>query len=127
MTKQEPGNLRVQSASHRVCAAFAYAHRPWRAGQPFNTATATRSTTVIATLGPVFATAFPPGTDQGDTRARPEIWSDADKFKQAMDRYLAESNKLVDAAKSGNADTFRTQFGSLAKACDSCHDDFRKK
>lgn len=95
--------------------------------QPFNAANATRQATVVATLAPVFATAFPAGTDQGDTRARPEIWSDADKFKQAMDRYLAESSKLVDAAKSGNADNFKTQFGALAKACDSCHDDFRKK
>lgn len=95
--------------------------------QPFDAAAATRAANVIATLAPVFATAFPAGTDQGETRARPEIWSQADKFKQAMDRYIAEANKLVDASKSGNADNFKNQFGALAKTCDSCHDDFRKK
>lgn len=98
-----------------------------KGAQPFDAAAATRSANVIATLAPVFATAFPAGTDHGDTRARPEIWSQGDKFKAAMDRYLAESTKLVDAAKSGNADNFKTQYGALAKACDSCHDDFRKK
>jgi len=95
--------------------------------QPFDAAAATRSANVIATLAPVFGTAFPTGTDQGDTRARPEIWSQGDKFKAAMDRYLAESSKLVDAAKSGNADSFKAQYGALAKACDGCHDDFRRK
>lgn len=95
--------------------------------QAFNAANATRAATVVATLAPVFASAFPAGTDQGETRARPEIWSDPDKFKQAMDRYLAESTKLVEVARSANADAFRTQFGALAKSCDSCHDDFRKK
>lgn len=95
--------------------------------QPFDAAAATRAANVIATLAPVFATAFPAGTDQGDTRARPEIWSQADKFKVAMDRYIAEANKMAEAAKSGNEGNFKAQFGTLSKACDSCHDDFRKK
>jgi cytochrome c556 len=98
-----------------------------KGAQPYDAAAATREATVIATLAPVFATAFPAGTDHGDTRARPEIWSQPDKFKAAMDRYLAEANKMVDAAKSGSADTFKGQFGALAKTCDNCHDDFRRK
>jgi len=98
-----------------------------KGAQPYDAAAATRAATVIATLAPVFATAFPAGTDQGDTRARPEIWSQPDKFKMAMDRYIADANKMVEAAKSGNADSFKAQFGMLNKTCDSCHDDFRKK
>jgi cytochrome c556 len=96
--------------------------------QPFDQAEATRIANIIATLAPAFATGFPAGTDQGgNTRALPEIWSQPDKFKQLMDRYIAESAKTLDVAKSGNADAFRTQFGNLSKACDACHDDFRKK
>lgn len=98
-----------------------------KGAQPFDAAAATRAATVISTLAPVFATAFPTGTDQGDTRARPEIWAQPDKFKAAMDRYTAEANKMVEAAKSGNEGNFKTQFGALAKSCDNCHDDFRKK
>jgi cytochrome c556 len=95
--------------------------------QPMDAAAVTRAANVIATLAPVFAASFPAGTDHGDTRARPEIWSQPDKFKQLMDRYVAEANKMVDAGKSGSADTIRTQFGALAKTCEACHDDFRKK
>jgi cytochrome c556 len=95
--------------------------------RPMDAAEVARAAQVIATLAPVFATAFPAGTDQGDTRARPEIWSQPDKFKQLMDRYVAESAKLVDVAKAGNSDAIKSQIGTLAKACDACHDDFRKK
>lgn len=94
---------------------------------PYSAAAATRAATAIATLAPLFATSFPAGTDAGDTRARPEIWSQADRYKQAMDRYVAEAAKMVDAAKSGNADAFRSQYGALSKTCSGCHDDFRKK
>lgn len=94
---------------------------------PYNQAAATKAATTIATLAPLFAASFPAGTDGHDTKARPEVWSQADKFKAAMDRYVAEATKMADVAKSGNADTFRTQFGVLSKTCSACHDDFRMK
>ena len=94
--------------------------------KPIDIAEASRVANVIATLAPVFATGFPAGTDQGDTRAKPEIWAQPDRFKQAMDRYNAEAGKMLEVAKSGNADNFKSQFSTLAKACDSCHDDFRR-
>ena len=120
--------IRLRKATQTVTLSQVRQMAPMVKGtQPFDAAVATRAATLISTLAPVFATAFPAGTDQGDTRARPEIWSQGDKFKAAMDRYFAESNKLVDAAKSGNVDSFKSQFGALSKACDSCHDDYRKK
>ena len=127
--QQKPENyIRFRKANQQVVI---FHMRPLAAmakgQQPFDAAEAARVANVIATLAPVFATGFPAGTDQGDTRARPEIWSQPDKFKQLMDRYAAEANKTLDAAKSGNADNFRTQVGNLSKACDACHDDFRKK
>jgi cytochrome c556 len=70
---------------------------------------------------------FVKGTDSGDTRARPEIWTDNDTFKERAERLQAETAKLVDAAKSGDAGQLKTQVGATAKACSNCHDDFRKK
>jgi len=127
--QEKPENyVRVRKATQVISAFHMRQLAPMAKGQQaVDAAAATRAATVIATLAPVFASAFPAGTDQGDTRARPEIWSQPDKYKQAMDRYLAEASKMVDAAKSGNADNIRTQFGALAKTCDSCHDDFRRK
>jgi cytochrome c556 len=88
-------------------------------------AQAARAANVVATLAPVFASAFPPGTDQGDTRARPEIWTQREKFDEYMNRFVSESAKLAEATKGGG--DWKGQFGTLAKVCDSCHDDFRKK
>ena len=41
-----------------------------------------------------------------------------------MNRYVSEAAKLPDAVKSGD---FKSQFGTVAKTCDNCHDDFRSK
>jgi cytochrome c556 len=94
---------------------------------PYDQGAATRAASTIATLAPMFAKSFHAGTNGHDTRARPEVWSQADRYKTAMDRYVAEATKMVDAAKAGNVDTLRTQFGALSKTCSSCHDDFRMK
>lgn len=92
---------------------------------PMDAAQAARAANVVATLAPVFATAFPPGTDKGETRAKPEIWTQRDKFDEYMNRFVSESAKLAEATKSGG--DWKSQFGTLAKVCDSCHEDFRSK
>lgn len=71
---------------------------------------------------------FGPGTDTGaPTKAKPEIWKDAAKFKQYQDALQAEAVKLVAAAKQGNLDAVKGPFGAVGKACSNCHDDFRSK
>jgi cytochrome c556 len=97
--------------------------------RPMDAAEAARNANIIAMLAPIAATAFPAGTEKTSeqSRAKPEIWSQPDKFKQYMDRFAAEATKMADAAKSGNPDSIKTQFGALGKACGTCHDDFRTK
>ena len=71
---------------------------------------------------------FTPGSDQGaPTKAKPEIWKDAAKFKQAQDALIAASAKLVAAAKTGTLDAVKGPFGDVGKTCSACHDDFRNK
>ena len=71
---------------------------------------------------------FGPGTDAGaPTKAKPEIWKDAAKFKQYQDALQAETVKLVAAAKVGTLDAVKGPFGAVGKACGTCHDDFRAK
>ena len=71
---------------------------------------------------------FTPGSDQGaPTRAKPEIWKDAAKFKQHQDALIAASGKLVAAAKTGTLDAVKGPFGDVGKTCGACHDDFRSK
>lgn len=71
------------------------------------------------------ATLFPSGTAKGEaenSRAKPEVWTDADAFKAAADKLIAESEKLVAAANSGDMDAFKAQFPMTAQACGGCHE-----
>jgi cytochrome c556 len=71
--------------------------------------------------------AFGDGTDKGDTRAKPEIWREAAKFKEGADKLQAEATKLAAAAKTGNLDNLKAAFGSTAGSCKACHDAYRKE
>jgi cytochrome c556 len=76
---------------------------------------------------PLRPSAFGEGTDKGDTKANPEIWKEAPKFKEAVDKFQAESVKLAAAAKTGKLDDLKTAFGNTAATCKGCHDTFRAK
>ena len=73
------------------------------------------------------AAGFIAGTDKGDTRAKPEIWSEADKFKAGMTKMQDEMGKLNAAAKTGDLAQLKTAFGSAAQTCKACHDNYRKE
>lgn len=94
---------------------------------PYDKDTFARGATIIATLSKAAPDAFPPGSDVGDTRAKPEIWSDPAKFKTAMENFQKEAAKLAETAQTGDVGAIKSQFGNLGKACKACHDDFRKK
>ena len=85
---------------------------------------------VIAITAKMKAEAFAAGTEKiadTETRAKPEIWSEPEKFKQALDRFQADVIKLTEAANTGTLDTVRPAFGAVAKDCSACHDAFRTK
>ena len=93
---------------------------------PFDAKVAADNADVLATVAKLPWTAFGEGTDKGETRAKPEIWKEAAKFKEAADKNQAEITKLVAAAKTGNLDNLKAAFGSAAPTCKACHDNFRK-
>lgn len=69
---------------------------------------------------------FVEGTDKGETRALPKIWSEQDKFRAAAAKMQEEMSKLNAAAKSGNVDAIKTAVGATGGACKACHDSYRK-
>jgi len=70
--------------------------------------------------------AFGEGTDKGaPTRARPEVWSNAAKFKADAEKMQGEMAKLDAAAKTGTLDAIKAAVGGVGGACKGCHDDFR--
>lgn len=70
---------------------------------------------------------FGPGTDKGETRAKPEIWSDKARFDDLANKMQGELSKLAVAAKSGNLDAIKAAVNSTSGSCKACHDDFRSK
>lgn len=93
---------------------------------PFDAKAAAESANIVHTLAGLPWAAFGPGTDKGaPTRAKPEIWSDAAKFKAASDKMVGEVAKLDTATKSGSLDAIKAAMGAVGSSCKACHDDFR--
>lgn len=93
---------------------------------PYDAKMAAENADVVLTLSKLPWAAFGEGTDKGDTRAKPEIWKEAAKYKEAADKMQAEIGKLNVVAKSGNIDALKAAFGPAAASCKACHDNFRK-
>ena len=95
---------------------------------PFNKDVAARHAAVISDISdlPLTLGAFGPGTDKGaQHKASPKIWSEADKFKAAYEKFAAEARKLPAAA--ADVGTLKVAVGDVGKTCKGCHDDFRQK
>lgn len=93
---------------------------------PYDAKAAADNADVIAAVAKLPWTAFGEGTDKGETRAKPEIWKESAKFKDAADKAQAELGKVVAAAKTGNLDALKAAMGPAGSSCKSCHDNFRK-
>lgn len=70
--------------------------------------------------------AYPAGSDSGETKAKPAIWTDRAKFDEAGKKAFGAALALVDAAKTGNVEQSTNAFKALGGTCKACHDDFRK-
>jgi cytochrome c556 len=70
---------------------------------------------------------FPPGSDKGDTKALPTVWSDMPGFLAASKAADAAYDKLAVAAGSGDLAAVTAAFGEAGKACGACHTKFRAK
>jgi cytochrome c556 len=95
---------------------------------PFDAKAAADNAAIVADMAKLPWAGFGPGTDKGgNTKAKPEIWTEQAKFKENSEKLIAESGKLASAAKTGNLDTLKTAFAATADTCKACHDNFRNK
>jgi len=93
---------------------------------PFDAAMAAENAALAETMSKLPWAGFAPGTDKGDTRAKPEIWTEQAKFNAGADKMQAELVKLSAAAKTGSLDAVKTAFGAAGQTCKACHDAYRK-
>ena len=119
--------IKYRKASFTVMAAhFGRLGAMANGRAPYDAKAAADNADVVATLSKLPWAAFGEGSDKGDTRAKPEIWKEAAKYKEAADKMQAEIVKLNNAAKAGNIDALKAAFGPAAASCKACHDNFRK-
>lgn len=68
---------------------------------------------------------FPPGSDSGDTRALPTVWSDRAGFETAAANMVTALGTLRGAAASGDVAATTAAFNQTGSTCGACHRNFR--
>jgi cytochrome c556 len=81
----------------------------------------------IVRWGKLFPTLFPAGSDTGDTKASPKIWTENADFVKASMRLSTEADALATAAKAGDEAAVATAFKGVGDACGACHKEYRLK
>lgn len=97
-----------------------------RGEMPFNADVAEASLRTLNAVAYSYGDYFPEGSDQGDTRASPEIWSNMEEFQ----RILAGFRTATDEARASEPQTVEALQAALAAigpSCQQCHEAFREE
>ena len=95
--------------------------------KPYNKDEAARNADIVAALADYPKGHFQEGTEKGrDTRAKAEIWQKRSDFDSKMDKMIAETKKLPQAARA-DLPTLKKAVSDAGAACKACHDDYRAK
>ena len=94
---------------------------------PFDAKVAADNADIALMMSKLPYVAFVEGSDKGDTKAKPEIWAEPEKFRAAASKMQDEMVKLNAAAKTGSVDNLKAAFGPTGQACKGCHDAYRKE
>lgn len=73
------------------------------------------------------AALFPPGTDFGETEAKPAVWEERDKFEESAKNLEQKVDAFAAAVKGGDRAETLKAFKGMGDACKACHEDFRKE
>lgn len=89
---------------------------------PFDAAVVKANATTIADNLKLASTLFPAGSGGGDSRAKPEIWTDAAGFEKTMKDAQAAAVALQSVPDEA---AFGPALGALGGNCKACHDKYR--
>ena len=115
------GAFTVMATHFYRAAAMAYGRIP------FDAKAVADNIEVATYLSKLPYAGFVEGSDKGDTKAEPKIWTEMDKFKAAAAKMQDEMAKLNVVAKGGNLDAIKAAVGETGKACKACHDVYKKE
>jgi cytochrome c556 len=92
---------------------------------PFNAAVAQSAYRTFNAVAYSVGDYFPAGSDQGETRALPEIWSDMAGFEAALAK-LQEASDAARATEPKSIEDVQAAIGPIGQACGGCHEKYRK-
>ena len=75
----------------------------------------------------MFPSAFPEGSDFGETSTKPNVWTDKAGFSKAAQNNQKATAALVTAAESGDLKTIGNAMADVGKSCKGCHKEYRSK
>jgi cytochrome c556 len=82
---------------------------------------------IVATLMPLPWEAFMAAGSNKGSGMKAEALARKDKFMELAKANQAEVAKLAAAAKSGDLNAIKPQFGAAGASCKACHDTYRNK
>ena len=95
--------------------------------RPYDKAQAARFADLLVQVSQVPRNFFGEGTDSGETRAKPEIWTHRADFDAKMDKMVNEVAKLPQVIRTGDEAAFKRAAQEVDDACDACHKEYRVK
>jgi cytochrome c556 len=78
-------------------------------------------------LGRLVAESYPPGSDQGSTKAKPDIWKNSQRFRQLATESQSETARLKVAVETGDLEAIKGAYRATGQSCKACHDQFKAK
>ena len=93
---------------------------------PFDKPSLQASAELLELLSRVAVQNFPAGSDEGMTKAKPEIWKDTGRFRQLADEMTGETVKLRAAINTGDIAQIKAAYGNTSHSCKSCHEAFKQ-
>jgi cytochrome c556 len=82
--------------------------------------------TAINAIAAMTSDIFPKGSGGDNTRAKDDIWQKWSEFEKTISAFQAASEKLLEAANSGDKGAVGAALGGVGKSCGGCHKPFRK-
>jgi cytochrome c556 len=93
---------------------------------PFDLGKAKEVLQTYAKAADTVHTYFPENSKTGgETTAAPKIWENQADFRKRFDDWAADIKKA--SAQTKDLDSFKEAFGTVTRACGSCHETYRLK
>ena len=121
--------IKYRKAAYTVMGAhFGRIGEVVKGNVPYNAKETEANAALVEALAKLPFTAFGKGTETGgDTRAKPEVWREADKFHAGAEKMQQAVTQLYAASKTGDLAQVRTAFGAAGQTCKACHDNYRSQ